>query len=111
MTEWFRVSASDLAASYVRCQISPIEVLESCLDRLDKINPELNAVVAQDRDEARRAAARSAKRWRAGLPLGPLDGVPFTVKDNIATAGLPTTWGSPLFRDYWSKVDELPVAR
>ncbi len=83
----------------------------SCLDRLDRINPKLNAVIAEDRAEARRAAAGSAARWSAGRQLGSLDGVPFTVKDNIVTAGLPTTWGSPLFRDYRSMVDELPVAR
>jgi aspartyl-tRNA(Asn)/glutamyl-tRNA(Gln) amidotransferase subunit A len=111
MTEWYRVSATDLAVAYARSRISPADVLEACLERLDKINPKLNAVIAQDRAEARRAAARSTERWRAGLPLGPLDGVPFTVKDNIVSAGLPTTWGSPLFRDYRSMVDELPVAR
>jgi aspartyl-tRNA(Asn)/glutamyl-tRNA(Gln) amidotransferase subunit A len=111
MTEWHRVSAADLATAYARWQISPVDVLESCFDRLDKINPELNAVISQDRAEARRAASGSAERWRAGRALGPLDGVPFTVKDNIVTAGLPTTWGSPSFRDYRSTVDELPVAR
>ena len=86
-------------------------VLQSCLDRLDEINPVLNVVIAQDRAAAKIAASASAVRWRAGTPIGPLDGVPFTVKDNIVTADLPTTWGSPLFRDYRATVDELPVAR
>ena len=111
MTDWYRVSAAGLAAAYAREEVSPVEVLESCLDRLASVNPVLNAVIAQDSAEARFAATGSAARWRAGAPLSPLDGVPFTVKDNIVTAGLPTTWGSPLYRDHRSAVDELPVAR
>ncbi len=111
MTDWYRVSAAGLATAYAREEVSPVEVLESCLDRLASVNPVLNAVIAQDSAEARFAATGSAARWRAGAPLSPLDGVPFTVKDNIVTAGLPTTWGSPLYRDHRSAVDELPVAR
>lgn len=111
MTQWHRRSATALAAAYARGEVSPEDVLQSCLDRLDEINPVLNVVIAQDRAAAKIAASASAVRWRAGTPIGALDGVPFTVKDNIVTADLPTTWGSPLFRDYRATVDELPVAR
>jgi aspartyl-tRNA(Asn)/glutamyl-tRNA(Gln) amidotransferase subunit A len=111
MTEWHRASATELTAAYARADVSPEEVLKACLDRLDKINPLLNAVIAQDRAAATAAASASGARWRIGQPLSRLDGVPFTVKDNIVTADLPTTWGSPLFRDYRGTVDELPVAR
>jgi aspartyl-tRNA(Asn)/glutamyl-tRNA(Gln) amidotransferase subunit A len=111
MTQWHRRSATALAAAYARREVSPEDVLQSCLDRLDQINPVLNAVIAQNRAAAKAAASASAARWRAGTPIGALDGIPFTVKDNIVTADLPTTWGSPLFRDYRAKLDELPVAR
>ncbi len=100
MTAWHQQSATALATAYARDEVSPEDVLQSCLRRLDQINPLLNAVIAQDRAGAMAAASASAARWRAGTPRGPLDGVPFTVKDNIVTAGLPTTWGSPLFGDY-----------
>ena len=111
MTEWFRASATTLASAYSRGEVSPLEVLEACLARLDRVNRVLNAVIAQDRVAAAVAAEASAQRWKRGTALGPLDGVPFTVKDNIVTQGLPTTWGSPLYRDYRAKTDELPVAR
>ena len=111
MTQWHRGSATALAAAYARREVSPEDVLQSCLDRLVQINPVLNAVIAQNRAAAKAAASASAARWRAGTPIGALDGIPFTVKDNIVTADLPTTWGSPLFRDYRATLDELPVAR
>jgi aspartyl-tRNA(Asn)/glutamyl-tRNA(Gln) amidotransferase subunit A len=111
VTDWFRVSATDLVTAYRAGTVSPVEVLESVLDRLDDVNPGLNAVIAEDRPAARQAAAASAERWRDGKPIGALDGVPFTVKDNIVTAGLPTTWGSPMFRDFRGAVNELPVER
>ena len=49
--------------------------------------------------------------WADGAPLGPLDGVPFTVKDNIQTAELPTSWGSAAYRAIAPTLDELPVVR
>ncbi len=111
MTDWFKVSATDLADAYRARKASPVQVLHSCLDRLDAVNPVLNAVIAMDRTAALAAAQASERRWLDGSALGPLDGVPFTVKDNIVTADLPTTWGSPLYRDFRGAVDELPMAR
>ena len=111
MTEWFKASAAALAQAYAKREVSPIEVLEACLARLGQVNPVLNAVIAQDRAAAVAAAEASALRWKRSAALSPLDGVPFTVKDNIVTQGLPTTWGSPLYRDYRAMTDELPVAR
>jgi aspartyl-tRNA(Asn)/glutamyl-tRNA(Gln) amidotransferase subunit A len=111
MTDWFKVSATDLADAYRARKTSPVEVVHSCLDRLDAVNPVLNAVIAMDRTAALAAAQASERRWRDGNALGPLDGVPFTIKDNIVTADLPTTWGSPLYRDFVGAADELPVAR
>jgi len=111
MTDLFRLSATDMAKAYRAGKASPVQVLQACLDRLHAVNPVLNAVIAMDRAAAVTAAQASERRWRDGNPLGPLDGVPFTVKDNIVTAGLPTTWGSPLYREFRSATDELPVAR
>src|SRR5690606_28354321 len=87
------------------------DLVESVLARIAAVNPALNAIVALDADGARAAAAASAARHAAGAPLGPLDGVPLTVKDNILVAGLPAVWGSNLYRDHVPETDELPVAR
>lgn len=111
VTELFRMPATALAEAYGSRTVSPVEVLRSCLGRMDAVNPVLNAVIAQDRAAALAAAEGSERRWRSGAPLGPLDGVPFTVKDNIVTADLPTTWGCPLYRDFRGGVNELPVER
>ncbi|MBS0639600.1 MAG: amidase [Proteobacteria bacterium] len=111
MTELFRLPATALADAYRSGTVSPVDVLQSCLGRLDTVNPVLNAVIAQDRAAALAAAQASERRWRSGASLGSLDGVPFTVKDNIVTAGLPTTWGCPLYRDFRGAVNELPVER
>lgn len=106
-----RLPAVELARSYAARTASPVDVLDACLAQLDRVNPQLNAVIAQDRGGAHAAAEASARRWAAGTPASALDGVPFSVKDNIAVAGLPTTWGSALYRDFVPPVDELPVAR
>jgi aspartyl-tRNA(Asn)/glutamyl-tRNA(Gln) amidotransferase subunit A len=86
-------------------------VLDAVIARLHQVNPVLNAVVALDTGGAQAAAAASTARWRDGRPLGPLDGVPFTVKDNIPAAGMPTSWGTPGFASRPPAGDELPVAR
>lgn len=107
----WRLSAAALAAAYAAGATTPDAVLEACLDRLAAVNPLLNAVVTVDAAGARAAAAASTARWRARTPLGPLDGVPMTVKDNLFAAGLRATWGSRLFADHVAPVDDTPVAR
>jgi aspartyl-tRNA(Asn)/glutamyl-tRNA(Gln) amidotransferase subunit A len=111
MTDPALLSARALAGLYARRALSPVEALGAILARIARLNPRLNAIIALDEAEARAAARASEARWRAGTPLSPLDGVPLTVKDNIAVAGLPCAWGSPLFRDHVPERDELPVAR
>jgi aspartyl-tRNA(Asn)/glutamyl-tRNA(Gln) amidotransferase subunit A len=106
-----RLPATALAGLFARRALSPVEALEAVLARIAAANPALNAIVALDEPGARATARASEARWRAGTPLSPLDGVPLTVKDNITVAGLPCSWGSPLYRGFVPERDELPVAR
>ena len=109
--ELWALSAGELVEAFGSGEASPSDALEACLARAEDVNPALNAVVTLDRAGAREAARRSDERWRAGTPLGPLDGVPVTVKDNIPTAGLRSTWGSRLYGDWIPEQDETPVLR
>jgi aspartyl-tRNA(Asn)/glutamyl-tRNA(Gln) amidotransferase subunit A len=111
VTDPARLPATTLAGLFARGALSPVEALAAVQDRARRLNPLLNAIVTPDELGARAAARASEARWQAGVPLSPLDGVPFTVKDNIAVAGLRCTWGSPLFADFIPGRDELPVAR
>ena len=111
-SELWRLPAADLARRYRECTLSPLDVLEACLSRLDAVNPLLNAVIAQrERALLRDEAQASALRHERGQALSALDGVPLTVKDNLLTADLPTTWGSLGGREHRSAHDELAVAR
>jgi amidase len=103
--------ATELAAMVRGKEISARELLEAHLDRIDRVNPGLNAIVTLDADGARAAADAADAALAAGEPLGPLHGLPIAHKDTHATGGLRTTWGSPLFRDAVPARDELVVAR
>jgi len=105
------LSARALTGLYRARALSPVEALRACHARIDRLNPVLNAVIAEDQAAATAAARASEARWREGAPAGPLDGVPLTVKDNVAVAGLPLRWGSPAFPEWRPARDELPVAR
>ena len=95
MSEIWQLSATELAHRIARRQLSSAEVVDAHLARIEAVNPSLNAVVRVLADEARAAAVLADKRLAAGETVGPLHGVPFTVKENIDMAGLPTTWGVP----------------
>jgi amidase len=95
MSEIWQLSATELAQRIARRQLSSAEVVDAHLARIDAVNPALNAVVRVLADEARAAAALADKRLADDETVGPLHGVPFTVKENIDMAGLPTTWGVP----------------
>lgn len=87
------MSAEDLLAQYARGDLSPVEALQAVTERVARHNPALNAFAVMD-PRALLAARESEGRWRAGRPLGALDGVPCTVKDLVDMAGLPTRRGS-----------------
>ncbi|MBC5765970.1 amidase [Ramlibacter albus] len=110
MTQLWRLDAAQLVQGYARGDFTPGEALDACLARLAATKA-LNAVIAEDRAGATVAAHASEARWKRGEPLGPLDGIPLTLKDNLHAAGLPTTWGSRLLEGFVPRDDELPVAR
>lgn len=103
--------ANELAAAVRTGEHSASDVVEAHLERIAELNPRVNAVTALLADSARAAAADIDRRRAAGERLGPLAGVPFTVKENIDIAGVPTTHGVPRFRDNVADADSPPVAR
>ncbi len=87
-------SAHELLQHYAAGEVSPVEVTQSVLDRIERVNPVLNAFVLVDPDAAMAAARASEARWHMGEPTGVLDGVPATTKDIIQAAGWPCRRGS-----------------
>ncbi|MCK1713419.1 MULTISPECIES: amidase [unclassified Bradyrhizobium] len=104
------LNVGQLSAAYVN-GLSPRRVIDATLARVRDINPKLNAIVTLDEAGAVSAADASARRWKDKRPLGRLDGVPVTIKDNILVAGLRATWGSRLYENFVPDEDELPVRR
>jgi amidase len=103
--------ATELAALVRRREVSARELLEAHLDRIERVNPALNAIVTLGADGARAAADAADAALSAGEDLGPLHGLPVAHKDTHATGGMRTTWGSPLHADTVPARDELVVAR
>jgi len=91
-------------------EISPVELLESCLRRIEAVNPVLNAVTAMAVERARAEARAAEATVRAGDRLGPLHGLPIGIKDLQETEGIVTTQGSPLYRHHVPAADERMVA-
>ena len=94
MDQLWQRSALDLADLIAKRDVSCVEVVEAHLRRIDQVNPRINAIVRILADDARSAAASADQVVATGAALGPLHGVPFTVKECIDMAGLPTTWGA-----------------
>jgi amidase len=111
MQELWRLSAGDLAKRIAAREVSSAEVIEAHLSRIKAVNPTLNAVVRLLADEARAGAAAADRLVAAGGPLGPLHGVPCTVKENIDMAGLPTTQGVPALANALAPADAPVVER
>ena len=100
MTEdiW-RLPATALAARFRDGSLTPTAALAAVLARIAAANPQINAFATLDTDGAIRAAKEADARFAAGAPLGPMDGVPVSIKDNITVAGLRCAWGSALWLD------------
>jgi aspartyl-tRNA(Asn)/glutamyl-tRNA(Gln) amidotransferase subunit A len=105
------LDAGALQVEFRAGRLSPIELLENSLARLDETETALNAFVARCDERARREARAAEARHRAGLPLGPLDGVPVSVKDLIEVEGMPCTYGSRSMLGYVSQADAPSVSR
>ncbi|MEE2775418.1 MAG: amidase [Acidobacteriota bacterium] len=92
-SELWRAGAKQLAAAIAGRQVTSVEVVEAHLARIEAVNSSVNAIIALYADEAREAAADADRIVISGGPLGPLHGVPFTIKDNLDQAGKPNTNG------------------
>ena len=88
------LSATELLALYRSKKLSPVEVTRAVLERIEKLDPILNAFCLVDRRQAMEKARQSEQRWRKGSPAGLLDGVPVSIKDLLLTRGWPTLRGS-----------------
>ena len=105
------LTAVDLIAGFRSRQFSPAEVLEEVLAHIAVWEPHIKALYAFDPQGARAAAKASTERWHKGEPMGPLDGVPATIKDNIASKGVPVPLGAATTELVPSAVDAPPAAR
>lgn len=92
-------------------EASPVEILECYLDRIEKINPQINAIVTLTEESARAQAKKVEESLCKGELLGPLHGVPVTLKDNIFTQGAKTTFGSKLYENFVPDSDAVLVER
>ncbi len=103
-------SAVDLIDLYRRGSLSPVEVTRAVLDRIEMLNPKLNAYLHVDREYALRQARAAEAAYLAGS-AGPLVGVPVSIKDLVNVRGMPTTFGSLLYQGFVPSDDALSVAR
>jgi Asp-tRNA(Asn)/Glu-tRNA(Gln) amidotransferase A subunit family amidase len=101
----------DLLAGYAAGHFTPTDTVEALIAHIDAWEPSLRALYAFDPDAARDAAADSTRRWHKGAPCGPLDGVPATIKDFIATKGTPTPGGTAASELVPAADDAPPAAR
>lgn len=111
MKPFWQHTASELARAIAQRECSAREVVEAHLDRIEQVNPAVNAVVQVMHEEARAAATSADESLRRGDPVGPLHGVPFSIKANIDVAGQPTTWGVPALARAVVPQDAPVVAR
>jgi amidase len=103
--------AVELAKLYRTRKVSPLEVMQAVLARIDAVNPAVNAIVTLTRDAALREARRATASLRRGSTLPPLFGVPVGIKDVTPTKGIRTTFGSKLFESHVPDEDALVVQR
>jgi aspartyl-tRNA(Asn)/glutamyl-tRNA(Gln) amidotransferase subunit A len=103
--------AVELAAAIRARRVSPVEATEAVLDQIAAVNPSVNALVTVTEDLARTAARDVETRLMRGEALGPLAGVPITIKDLVMVQGVRTTWGSRIFERFIAPEDAPAVAR
>ncbi|WP_234639736.1 amidase [Delftia tsuruhatensis] len=111
MTELWKQSAGQLANAIAARRVSSREVVQAHLERISAVNPKLNAVVHVLRDEALAAADAADRAVASGEPLGPLHGVPVSIKCNIDLKGVASTWGVPALKEAVARQDSPLVER
>ncbi|MBQ76157.1 MAG: amidase [Gammaproteobacteria bacterium] len=111
MSEYAFQSALDLVALIKSKKVSSRELTQMYVDRIEKFDSDINAVVVRDFDRALDAADAADAALASGNDLGPLHGLPMTIKEAYNIAGLPTTWGIPIFKDNVADSDAESVRR
>src|SRR3954447_5576266 len=111
MTELHWLTATEAARAIAAKELSPVELISGLLQRIDRLDPKLNAFIRLDRDAAMAAARAAEAEIAAGRPRGPLHGVPVGIKDIIDVAGLPTTCHSKILIDHVAAADAVCVER
>jgi len=111
MTELHDLTAHDLSLGLRTKKLSPVEATKAALHRIEAWEPSINAMYLVDMASAMKQARAAEKRWMAGTPLSLLDGVPITIKENIATAGVPTPIGTAASDMAPAAADAPPAAR
>jgi amidase len=106
-----RRTAVELVTLIKTKAVTPLEVLDAHLSKIAKLNPQLNAIVTLVEDQARAAARAAGSAVLTGERLGPVHGLPVVIKDVTLTAGIRTTFGSPLYKDFVPDEDAAVVAR
>jgi len=105
------LSATELRARIVRKDVSPVEVMRAVLARAERLQRELNCFITLCGEEAMSEARVAERQLMAGEPVGPLHGIPFTVKDIVNTRGVRTTFGAVPYKDNVPVEDAVAVAR
>ncbi len=111
MSELHWLSAAEATHAFAARTLSPVELLQALLNRIEQLDPALNAFLRLDADAALDAARAAEKEIAAGHPRGPLHGVPVGIKDIIDVAGLPTTCHSKILLDNVKSADAVVVAK
>ena len=110
MSEPWQLTANEALTAFRERRLTPVDLVESVIARMDQTDAALNAYCFRNDSAARERAALSAKRWSRGEPRGPLDGLPVSIKDLIAVAGMPTRHGSKATSDEPAKSDSPVIA-
>ncbi|KMW58635.1 Aspartyl-tRNA(Asn) amidotransferase subunit A [Candidatus Rhodobacter oscarellae] len=105
------LSAQEMARQVAQGQVSAVDLLTAHFDQVDRVNPQVNAVIWQDRGRAMEEARACDAEQSRGSLRGPLHGVPVTVKESFDLTGSPATWGDPAWKDVIATTDADLVAR
>lgn len=109
--ETFFLSAAELAGHIRRREVSPVELVDALFERIDTVDRSINAYCTLSQETARASAHHAEKLVASGALVGPLIGVPVSIKDNIETAGIRTTYGSRVFEHFVPAEDAVCVSR